>query len=189
MPLSTSQARRTISSSKQLPDKFRRNTKLLTVRVSFHRTILNKEAPRTDKDSAPPSTSGIIMKLSIASVAIGTLLLQAVSAANDYSCAPSNDVKGQDIVGLKGVVQAYGGNYRISGRGSSNFATYGTAKLTMRRTSGIPTGSTHVRAQKVADKIQDIIQCCYDKGFTKCVGNGDVIGDQGDIINVNVARN
>lgn len=143
----------------------------------------------TGRNSSTSNQPRITMKFSIASIAVGTFLVQAASAANDYSCVPSNDVKGQDIVGIKGVVQAYGGNYRISGRGSSNFATYGTAKLTMRRTSGIPSGSTHVRAQKVADKVQDIIQCCYDKGFTKCVGNGDVIGDQGDIVNVNIAHN
>ncbi|WEW57095.1 hypothetical protein PRK78_002555 [Emydomyces testavorans] len=162
--------------------------------TNLNRPVLSQNAnsarvaDKTMFDS-PKSQSSGTMKVSIASIAIGALIFQTASAANGYSCAPSTNVIGQDIVGLKGVVERYGGNYRISGLKSSNFATSGTAKLTMRRTSGIPTGSTHVRAQNVAAKIQDIIQCCYDKGYTKCVGNGDVVGDQGDIINVNVTHN
>ncbi|KAF3484153.1 uncharacterized protein GIQ15_03477 [Arthroderma uncinatum] len=128
------------------------------------------------------------MKFTITTVLAAALASTAL--ANNVSCVRQRGTKGEHIVGLKGAVLAYGGQYRVSGSGSSQFATFGSAKLTMRRTGSHPSSQSYTDATTVANKIQEIIDCCYDHGYTECAGNGDIqsSSDKGPI-NVNVTHN
>ena len=77
--------------------------------------------------------------------------------------------------------------HKVSGRGLSQFDQFGAMKLEMRRiSSGL--GSTHVSSESVGTAMKEILQkCCCEKGISNCVGNTDILGDQGDRVNVNIA--
>ncbi|KAM5441931.1 hypothetical protein MferCBS31731_003194 [Microsporum ferrugineum] len=143
---------------------------------------IKEKVPKTFK----PNTDR--MKFTVATI-LATVLASTAVASN-VSCVYQKGTKGDHIVGLKGAVQAYGGQYRVSGRNGSTFATYGSAKLTLRRTGQHPSVNSYTDAATVANKIQEIIDCCYNHGYTECVGNGDIksYSDDGPI-NVNVAHN
>ncbi|KAM5500955.1 hypothetical protein McanMca71_005565 [Microsporum canis] len=143
---------------------------------------IKEKVPKTFK----PNTDR--MKFTVATI-LATVLASTAVASN-VSCVYQKGTKGDHIVGLKGAVQAYGGQYRVSGRNGSTFATYGSAKLTLRRTGQHPSVNSYTDAATVANKIQEIIDCCYNHGYTECVGNGDIksYSDDGPI-NVNIAHN
>ncbi|EZG08609.1 hypothetical protein H106_02234 [Trichophyton rubrum CBS 735.88] len=129
-------------------------------------------------------------KMKFTAATIIAMVYVSTAFASNVSCVYQKGTKGDHIVGLKGAVQAYGGQYHVSGRSGSTFATYGSAKLTLRRTGDHPSVNSYTDAATVANKIQEIIDCCYNYGYTECVGNGDIISfSDGGRINVNVAHN
>lgn len=78
--------------------------------------------------------------------------------------------------------------HKVSGLKLSQFDQYGPMKLQMRRVRTGTLGSTHVSSQSVGQAMMDILkECCCKKGIDNCVGNTDILGDQGDRVNVNIA--
>jgi hypothetical protein len=107
------------------------------------------------------------MKL-IAQLAFAIIASFAGSAIA-VSCGSSGRTETSDVRLLRNDLASNGQNYRVSGQSLSQFDQVGSADLTMRRVSGIPTGSTHVEASAVGNIVQNIIDDCCGGQF--CCGN------------------
>ncbi|KAF3892613.1 hypothetical protein GTR04_4214 [Trichophyton interdigitale] len=92
-------------------------------------------------------------KTKFTAATIITTVYASTAFASNVSCVYQKGTTGEHTVGLKGAAQAYGGQYHVSGRSGSTFATYGSAKLTLRRTGDHPSVNSYTDAATVANKI------------------------------------